>query len=84
MFKTFTLTRKEEEQLSETDGKMTFHLTDESGFERNVSGFFGKINNNKSGRRVIIAVFLNNDFLFNIRLIKTLKNISKTNTATPT
>ena len=39
MFKTFTLTRKEEEQLSETEGKITFHLTDENGFERNVSGF---------------------------------------------
>ena len=39
MFKTFTLTRKEEEQLSETEGKMTFHLTDESGFQRQVSGF---------------------------------------------
>ncbi|GAA0407854.1 hypothetical protein GCM10009133_15510 [Cocleimonas flava] len=39
MFKTFTLTRKEEEQLSETEGKMTFHLTDESGFQRKVSGF---------------------------------------------
>ncbi len=38
MFKTFTLTRKEEEQLSETQGKMTFHLTDENGFERKVSG----------------------------------------------
>lgn len=39
MFKTFTLTRKEEEQLSESEGKMTFHLTDESGFDRKVSGF---------------------------------------------
>ena len=39
MFKTFTLTRKEEEQLSETEGKMTFHLTDETGYERKVSGF---------------------------------------------
>ncbi|WP_299877781.1 hypothetical protein [uncultured Cocleimonas sp.] len=39
MFKTFTLIRKEEEQLSDTEGKMTFHLKDESGFERKVSGF---------------------------------------------
>ena len=39
MFKTFTLTQKEEEQISESEGKMTFHLTDESGFQRKVSGF---------------------------------------------
>ncbi len=39
MFKTFTLTRKEEEQLSETEGKMTFHLMDENGLKRTVSGF---------------------------------------------
>ena len=38
MFKTFKLIEKKEEQLSESQGKMTFHLKDEAGFERSVWG----------------------------------------------
>ena len=38
MLKTFTLTKKEEEQISDTEGKMTFHLTDENGVQRTVWG----------------------------------------------
>ena len=39
MFKTFSLIQKEEQQISATEGKMTFHLEDESGFKRTVWGF---------------------------------------------
>ena len=38
MFKTFTLIAKKEEQISPNEGKMTFHLKDESGVERSVWG----------------------------------------------
>ena len=38
MFKTFSLTAKEEEQISSTQGKMIFNLKDENGFERTVWG----------------------------------------------
>ena len=38
MFKTFSLTAKKEEQISSTQGKMIFHLKDENGYERTVSG----------------------------------------------
>ena len=38
MFKTFKLIEKKEEQLSATEGKMTFHLKDEAGVERKVWG----------------------------------------------
>ena len=38
MLKTFTLNKIEEEMITDTEGKMTFHLTDESGFERSVWG----------------------------------------------
>lgn len=38
MLKTFSLTAKNEEQISSTQGKMVFHLKDESGYERTVTG----------------------------------------------
>ena len=38
MFKTFTLDRIVDEQLTETEGKRTFHITDESGYTRTVWG----------------------------------------------
>jgi len=38
MFKTFTLNKIEKEQVSSTEGKMTFYLTDENGEERKVWG----------------------------------------------
>lgn len=38
MFKTFSLIQKEEEQISATEGKMTFHLQDENGINRSVWG----------------------------------------------
>jgi hypothetical protein len=38
MFKTFTLTKKEEVHLTKTEGTMTFHLIDENGEARKVSG----------------------------------------------
>ncbi|MGK0270274.1 MAG: hypothetical protein ACI88H_000917 [Cocleimonas sp.] len=38
MFKTFSLTKKQEEQISATEGKMTFHLRDETGIDRTVWG----------------------------------------------
>ena len=38
MFKTYTLVKKEEIQVSDTEGKMIFHLTDENGDQRRVSG----------------------------------------------
>ena len=39
MLKTFTLNRIEEEQISKTEGKMTFYLTDELGDKRSVWGY---------------------------------------------
>ena len=38
MFKTFTLENVVDEQLSETEGKRTFHLIDENGDKRRVWG----------------------------------------------
>jgi len=38
MLKTYTLVKKEEIQVSDTEGKMIFHLTDENGDQRRVSG----------------------------------------------
>jgi hypothetical protein len=38
MLKTYTLVRKEEQQISDTEGKMIFHLTDENGDQRTVWG----------------------------------------------
>jgi len=38
MIKTFTLIKIEEKQVSDTAGTMTFHLTDENGDSRTVSG----------------------------------------------
>jgi len=38
MLKTFSLVAKKEEQISSTQGKMVFHLKDEEGFERTVTG----------------------------------------------
>jgi len=38
MFKTFKLVNREEEQVSDHEGKMTFHLEDESGVQRKVWG----------------------------------------------
>jgi len=38
MLKTFTLTSKTQEKMSETDGTMVFHLEDENGFKRQVKG----------------------------------------------
>lgn len=38
MFKTFKLIEKKEEQVSNNEGKMTFHLEDENGVERTVWG----------------------------------------------
>jgi len=38
MFKTFSLTKKYQEQISATEGRMTFHLKDENGVERTVWG----------------------------------------------
>lgn len=38
MFKTFKLVKKEEEQVSTHEGKMTFHMVDENGLERTVWG----------------------------------------------
>ena len=38
MLKTFTLDRIVDEQLTETEGKRTFHITDETGFTRTVWG----------------------------------------------
>jgi len=38
MFKTFTLDRIVDEQLTETEGKRVFHLTDENGDSRTVWG----------------------------------------------
>lgn len=38
MLKTFTLNKIKEEILSETEGKMTFHLADENGVSRTVWG----------------------------------------------
>ena len=38
MLKTYTLVRKEEIQVSDTVGKMIFHLKDENGEQRTVSG----------------------------------------------
>ena len=38
MFKTFSLIEKKEEQVSATEGKMTFLLKDENGLERSVWG----------------------------------------------
>ncbi len=38
MLKTFTLNRKEEEQLTATQGAMVFYITDENGDSRVVSG----------------------------------------------
>ncbi len=38
MYKTFTLDRIVDEQLTETEGKRTFHLTDENGDSRTVWG----------------------------------------------
>lgn len=38
MLKTFTLEKIVDEQLSETEGKRTFHLTDENGDKRTVWG----------------------------------------------
>ncbi len=38
MFKTFKLVNREEEQVSDHEGKMTFHLEDENGVQRKVWG----------------------------------------------
>ncbi len=38
MLKTFTLNKIEEEVISSTEGKTTFHITDESGITRSVWG----------------------------------------------
>ncbi len=38
MFKTFKLISKKEEQVSDNEGKMIFHLQDENGVERKVWG----------------------------------------------
>lgn len=38
MLKTFTLDNKEEEQVTMTQGVMVFHITDENGDSRTVSG----------------------------------------------
>lgn len=38
MFKTFKLINRVEEQVSEHEGKMTFHLEDENGVQRTVWG----------------------------------------------
>jgi hypothetical protein len=38
MLKTFILNKIEEEVISDTEGKMTFHITDENGVERTVWG----------------------------------------------
>ena len=38
MIKTFTLQRIEEQQISATEGKMTFYLVDENGEYRTVTG----------------------------------------------
>lgn len=38
MFKTFKLINREEEQVSDHEGKMTFHLEDENGVQRKVWG----------------------------------------------
>lgn len=38
MIKTFTLQKIEEEHISATEGTMTFHLTDENGDSRTVTG----------------------------------------------
>ncbi len=38
MFKTFKLINREEEQVSDYEGKMTFHLEDENGVQRKVWG----------------------------------------------
>jgi len=38
MLKTFTLDKIEEEVISDTEGKMTFHLIDENGVTRKVWG----------------------------------------------
>ncbi len=38
MFKTFKLVNREEEQVSDNEGKMTFHLEDENGVQRKVWG----------------------------------------------
>lgn len=38
MLKQFTLDKREEEHLSETQGTMSFHITDENGISRVVTG----------------------------------------------
>ncbi len=38
MFKTYTLMEVEEEQVTDTEGKVTYHLTDENGESRKVTG----------------------------------------------
>ncbi len=38
MLKQFTLNKREEEIISDTEGKMSFYITDENGVERVISG----------------------------------------------